>query len=323
MPYIEKALADEAKQMDLLTYLRIFEPFELVHIGNGTYKMRSHSSLKISNGKWYWWSEGIGGPNAVSYLMAVENYSFTDAVEKILGQRSHIPAKLTTAMSEPQVTPEKVLILPTRHKNSDMVYEYLTGRGISRTFAAGLIHAGKIYESKRGSYTNAVFVGSDAEDVPRYAALRGIGTDYKGEAKGSDKHFSFSIPPKNECRDLHVFESAIDLLSYATIAVETGEYRADDYLLSLGGTSQAHAYKDEYRLPPALRRVLNEHSEIQTIYLRLDEDDAGWDAGIEITSKLPVKIESYVMPPPRGKDYNEYLQIRRAEQSSRQQKHER
>ena len=41
--------------MDLLTYLRRFEPEELVHIGGNTYATRTHDSLKISNGKWCWW----------------------------------------------------------------------------------------------------------------------------------------------------------------------------------------------------------------------------------------------------------------------------
>ena len=51
--------------MDLLTYLRRFEPQELVHIGGDTYATRTHDSLKISNGKWCWWSRNIGGTNAL------------------------------------------------------------------------------------------------------------------------------------------------------------------------------------------------------------------------------------------------------------------
>ena len=39
--------------MDLLTYLRRFEPEELVHICGDTYATRTHDSLKISNGDVY------------------------------------------------------------------------------------------------------------------------------------------------------------------------------------------------------------------------------------------------------------------------------
>lgn len=38
-----------------------------------------------------------------------------------------------------------------------------------------------------------------------------------GEAKGSDKKYSFRLEAKNECNRIHLFESAIDLLTYATL----------------------------------------------------------------------------------------------------------
>ena len=53
MPYIAPEVILEAKRMDLLTYLQIYEPQELVHFGGNTYCTREHDSLKISNGKWY------------------------------------------------------------------------------------------------------------------------------------------------------------------------------------------------------------------------------------------------------------------------------
>ena len=55
MPYIPKDQIATAREMDLMTYLRRFEPQELVHIGGNTYATRTHDSLKISNGKWCWW----------------------------------------------------------------------------------------------------------------------------------------------------------------------------------------------------------------------------------------------------------------------------
>ena len=60
MPYIPKDQIAAAREMDLLTYLRRFEPQELVHVGGNTYATRTHDSLKISNGKWCWWSRNIG-----------------------------------------------------------------------------------------------------------------------------------------------------------------------------------------------------------------------------------------------------------------------
>ena len=93
MPYVTKGQIAAAREMDLMTYLRRFEPQELVHIGRDTYATRTHDSLKISNGKWCWWSRNIGGTNALDYLTRVEGLSFLDAVQRILGEPPHVPPK--------------------------------------------------------------------------------------------------------------------------------------------------------------------------------------------------------------------------------------
>lgn len=93
MPYIPKDQIAAAREMDLLTYLRRFEPQELVHVGGNTYATRTHDSLKISNGKWCWWSRNIGGTNALDYLTTVEGVSFLDAVQRVLGEPPHVPPK--------------------------------------------------------------------------------------------------------------------------------------------------------------------------------------------------------------------------------------
>ena len=66
MPYIPPEVVAKAKEMDLLTYLKNYEPGELVHFGGSTYCTRTHDSLKISNGKWCWFSRGIGGAHFLS-----------------------------------------------------------------------------------------------------------------------------------------------------------------------------------------------------------------------------------------------------------------
>ena len=47
MPYIAPEVITEAKRMDLLTYLRTYEPGELVRYSGNTYCTREHDSLKI------------------------------------------------------------------------------------------------------------------------------------------------------------------------------------------------------------------------------------------------------------------------------------
>ena len=76
MPFIPPETIEKARQVDLLTYLQTCEPNELVHISGNHYCTREHDSLKISNGKWYWFSRGFGGYNALDYLIKVKEIPF-------------------------------------------------------------------------------------------------------------------------------------------------------------------------------------------------------------------------------------------------------
>ena len=101
MPYIPKDQIAAAREMDLLTYLRRFEPQELVHVGGNTYATRSHDSLKISNGMWYWWSRGIGGRSALDYLIKVKGLEFRQAVEILAGApQSSVAEKIAKQKEE-------------------------------------------------------------------------------------------------------------------------------------------------------------------------------------------------------------------------------
>lgn len=82
---------ERAREMDLLTYLRQNDPGNLVHISDGEYCTREHDSLKISNGKWMWWSRGFGGASALDYLIKVKDVPFTEAVGMILGTEAKQP----------------------------------------------------------------------------------------------------------------------------------------------------------------------------------------------------------------------------------------
>lgn len=84
MPFIPPEQLAHARKMDLLTYLRHCEPDELVSVGGNAYATKSHDSLKISNGEWYWWSRGVGGSSALDYLTTVRRLSLPDAVQRVL-----------------------------------------------------------------------------------------------------------------------------------------------------------------------------------------------------------------------------------------------
>ena len=110
MAFIPRDQVAAAREMDLLTYLRKFEPQELVHKGGNVYSTRTHDSLKISNGKWCWWSRNIGGKNALDYLTKVEGVPFLDAVQRILGAA---PTPATPEQTAPVSKTE--FALPPKH----------------------------------------------------------------------------------------------------------------------------------------------------------------------------------------------------------------
>ena len=301
MGYVTPEQITQAKELDLLTYLQRYDPHELVHVGGNTYCTREHDSLKISNGKWNWFSRGIGGKTALDYLIKVQGFSFTQAVEALAGQNfsplPHVP------QAQPKKQEPRVLSLPQPSRCATHAVSYLHGRGIDYDVIDYCIQSGRVCESQK--YHNVVFVGRDLKGQPRYAALRGTVGDFKGEAPGSDEQYSFAIAENPSANSVHLFESAIDLLSYATLLKMKGRDWRHDALLSLAGVFKQ---KKEFVIPLALSQYLQDHPGIKTFYLHLDNDEVGREAAAGIMEGLGDKYTVLDRPPPYGKDVNDLLQ---------------
>lgn len=303
MAFIPRDQVAAAREMDLLTYLRKFEPQELVHNGGNVYSTRTHDSLKISNGKWCWWSRNIGGKNALDYLTKVEGVPFLDAVQRILGAAPMLPA--TPEQTAPVSKTE--FALPPKHADNRRVFSYLHGRGIAPEIINHCIKNGQLYED--GQRHNCVFVGFEGE-LPRYATLRGTLSEkrFMGEVPGSDKRFSFAVPLKAGSQTVCVFECAIDALSYLTILKMRGQDWRKANCLSLAGIYRP-GKGGSFRVPAALAQYLKDNPGVRQIVLCLDNDEPGRTASAAIKEAL-VGYEVIDNPPRKGKDYNEYLQIR-------------
>ena len=293
---------ERAREMDLLTYLRQNDPGNLVHLSGGEYCTREHDSLKISNGKWMWWSRGFGGASALDYLIKVKDIPFTEAMKMILKTEAEQPP----FSFAPKIGKAKRLLLPEKAKENHVVLRYLTGRGIDREIVGKCIGEGLLYESLPSH--SAVFLGLDENKKARYAFFRGTGKDrIMGEAAGSDKHFSFRIEGTGE--RIHIFEGAIDLLSYATIRKINGERWNSDSLLSLGGV---YGGAKAVKLPAALENYLDHHTGTEEIILHLDDDSAGRCAAASISGRLNGRYHIRDEPPVHGKDCNDELMFLRA-----------
>jgi hypothetical protein len=135
-----------------------------------------------------------------------------------------------------------------------------------------------------------------------------------GDLAGSDKRYSFRT--NSEGNDLHVFESPIDLLSYMTLMnLKTGIWLAEP-MLSLGGVYKPSDDPSKRKVPVALQNMLENHPEVTTIHLHLDNDTAGRAAACNIEDQLKNRYNVRFEFPPRGKDCNDYLMYMRKQKLS-------
>ena len=301
MPYIAPEVITEAKRMDLLTYLREYEPGELVKFSSNTYTTRTHDSLKISNGKWMWWSRGIGGKSALDYLIKVRGMDFVQAVQTIMGNGSvSFPTCKNIKSYE-----EQPLLLPQKSPTSEVVFDYLFGRGIDYEIINHCLEQELIIESL--PYHNAVFIGYDENKEPKYAAYRATNQSrIMGDCTGSKKQYSFRLTAENT-GEVHLFECAIDLLSYATLMKLEGKDWRQFNLVSLAGVYSPKQKIEDSKVPVTLGRLLEKDKTIRRIVLHLDNDIAGRKATKALQTILSDKYEVVDDPPQYGKDVNDFL----------------
>lgn len=304
MPHIPPEVIEQTRQIDLLSYMKAFEPNELVRISGNNYTTCTHDSLKISNGKWMWWSQRIGGYNALDHLIKVKEYSFVEAVEILMGKAAVMPS---IAIPKPKKDVPKVLLLPEKSATTDKITEYLFGRGIDYSIIKYCIDRGYIFESL--PYHNLVCVGFDESEKAKYAAYRAtIDRRILGDCSGSDKHYSFRIAD-SKSDTVHLFECAIDLLSFATFAKISGRDWRQENLVSLAGVYLPKEKIEDSTTPAALVQYLKSKPHIKKIVLHLDNDNTGRRATEALKVILPDSYEVIDDPPPKGKDFNDFLCI--------------
>ena len=160
-----------------------------------------------------------------------------------------------------------------------------------------------------------MFLGyDDNEKKAKYASLRSLGNElsgkrFIGECYGSQKKFPFKIDASYDSEkscELHLFESAIDALSYATIKKIQGENWRNFNYLSLGGATKRTKI-EAVPLPESLDNYLNSH-EIVIVFFHLDNDETGRSDTACLTLTLQnLGYEVINRPSPVGKDINDAI----------------
>lgn len=242
---------------------------------------KAHDSLKVRRNKWHRFSNDTGG-YPISFVMEFWGKSFPEAVEMLIGEKGEGQLEAVPA-------PSPDFHLPLRNVTNANARNYLvTERKIGEGLVDFFLDTGDIYED--ADHHNVVFVGRDPEGMPRYAHCRGTKEKFRLDVAGSDKSYGFGYQGKDD--KVCVFEAPIDLLSFINLFSKNW---TDHSYLSLSGV----AYK-------ALQQFIEDHKGIRTIYLCLDNDEAGEAACIHLNKSIPVGMKVYRMKPP-VKDWNELL----------------
>jgi len=300
--FVTKEQIDKAREVGILEYLDRHEPHNLIKVSPVEWKLIDHDSLRISNGKFHWFSRGIGGINALDYLIKVRGLDFKEAVVNLVGGDKSIPYKISPHLPREPTKVEKEkkpFALPTPNSHNRDVIQYLKNRGIDEDIINTCIENKTIYQNRR---YGCVFVGYDSNNEAKYAGIRGIKSDYKGEIESSQKKYGFKLSATNrKSKELCIFESAIDALSHATIS-KMLNINKDPHRLSLGsGATMVPIYE-----------FLSNNKNINHIYICTDRDSAGDESISRIVKQLKDSenykhIKLTVWQPSIGKDFNEML----------------
>ena len=199
----------------------------------------------------------------------------------------------------------KTIVIPEKASTNKQVIEYLKNRGIDEEIINDCINKKIIYQENKTN--NAVFLGYDNDNNIKYAGCRSTNEKrIMRDAKGSSKEYSFRMLGAEECNSLHIFESSIDLLSYATLLKNKGYDYTNQNLLSLAGVYQPSSNIEQSKVPIAVQNFLNKNTNIKDIVLHFDNDIAGRNATKAMIYALD-KYNVYDIPAPYGKDINDYL----------------
>ena len=299
--FIPKELVKKAKEIDLLTYFMNKNPSELVKKGIGTYSLKAHDSVIISNNLWHRFSTNQAGKTAVDYLIKVEKMTFLEAVNDVLNMniKTYIVSKNGTKNEVKQI------VIPEKADTNKDVIDYLKNRGIDEDIIIECINKKLIYQENKTK--NVVFVGYDNNGNIKYAGCRSTNDKrIMRDAKGSSKEYSFRLLSNIKNSTIHIFESAIDLLSYATMLKIKGYDYKNHNLIALAGVYQPSSNIEQSKVPKALQNYLNKYPNVQDIVLHLDNDRAGREATKALIFALK-KYNVYDIPAPYGKDINDYL----------------
>ena len=213
---------------------------------------------------------------------------YPEAVLLLLGRKNN----KSYEQAKPAKEAPKPFALPEPYGTMRRMYAYLMRqRHIDREFISYFVHEKLLYEDK---HHNCVFVGVDGSGEAKHAHIRSTNSEgrvFRMNIESSASEHCFHKDGTD--KSLYVFEAPIDLLSHITLYPYG--WQEHSYVACCGTSIQ-----------PVLER-LRQNPKLDTVYLCLDNDDAGNDASDRMMDTLEdMGLEAERFCPVR-KDWNDDL----------------
>ena len=286
--YFTFAEKRQANEVDLPSFL--CDRGEKLLLAGREYRLASDHSITVRGAMWYDHAVQRGG-HAISFVQQFYGKSYPEAVTMLLGRDGQ--GIIPIAKQEPEPQEQKPFVLPEAYLNMRRLYAYLTKhRCINRDVVTEFVREKLLYED--ALHHNCVFVGLDENGEARHAHLRSTnshGKVFRINMEGSETKHSFHKDGTDA--SLYVFEAPVDLLSHITLY--PAGWLEHSYVACCGTSIQ-----------PVLER-LRQNPKLDTVYLCLDNDDAGNEACDRMRDALEDMGLDVERLTPRRKDWNDDL----------------
>ena len=290
--YFTSAEKRQANEVDLTSFLR--DRGEKLLQAGREYRLASDHSITVRANRWYDHAARRGG-HAISFVQQFYDKTFPEAVSMLLGRDGQ--GIIPIAKQEPEPQEPKPFALPKPYLTMRRMYAYLTKhRCIDRDVVTAFVQEKLLYEDD--PHHNCVFVGLDENGEARHAHLRSTnshGKVFRINVEGSETKHSFHKDGTGT--SLYVFEAPVDLLSHITLY--PAGWLEHSYVACCGTSIQ-----------PVLER-LRQNPKLDTVYLCLDNDEAGEDACDGMMDTLEDMGYDVERLRPEGKDWNDDLRAKR------------
>lgn len=301
---------EKARKASLIAVCKSFNQVLIPHHKKGEYRLFSekYSEELIISGNQYWFEDkgqrlekkGLEGQrlndenNTLSFCVYFYKMPFAEAVNYINARNFPIVDN-----SKTNSTTSKTLIAPPQATDNFKIIQYLKQeRKIAEEIVVEAINKGLLYQEQ--GTNNCIFVCKNRQEVITGYEVKGILKTKRYFRNYGNGIFNWLIG--EEFKQLFVFESAIDLLSFYEL--EKGKKRLNNSLLcSMGGLVKGRQIRDIALTIKA-----------EEIFIATDNDEEGNSFYSTFKAQNPsLKIigigisGTYKDNSFTGKDWNEYL----------------